>query len=102
MQTRASTQTHIDESGVVSLLEVVQDRGLIQAGELRHVLHLAEFGWVHLLNVILVYLHLRLTETTHLSDELPDNTQMAETYLSKHHFKDQSLMHHIKKGWMVV
>lgn len=60
--TPASTHTHIDESRVVSLLEVVQHRGLIQAGELRHVFHLVELGWVHLLNVILVYFHLRFSQ----------------------------------------
>lgn len=64
INTGIHTQTHIDESGVVSILEVVQHRGLVQAGELRHVLHLVELGWVHLLNVILVDLHLRFTETT--------------------------------------
>lgn len=61
-QTHASTQTHIDESRVVSLLEVVQHRRLVQAGELRHVLHLIELGWIHLLNVILVYLHLKFRD----------------------------------------
>lgn len=55
MRTCVSTQTYIDEPRVVSLLEVVQHRGLVQAGELRHVLHLTELGWVHLLDVILVH-----------------------------------------------
>lgn len=69
--------THVDESGVVSVLQVVQHRGLVQAGQLRHVLHLVEFGWVHLLNVILVYRHLGCTERTRLSDQLPDNAETA-------------------------
>ena len=71
-QTHVSTQTHIDESRVVSLLEVVQHRGLVQAGELRHVLHLTELGWIHLLNIILVYLHLKFTETRKMSEGLSE------------------------------
>lgn len=72
-KSHVSAQTHVDESRVVSLLEVVQHRGLVQAGELCHVLHLVKFRGVHLLNVILIYLHLRFTKTTQLSDRLSDS-----------------------------
>lgn len=67
-------QTHVDESGVVPLLQVMQHGGLVQAGELRHVLHLAELGWVHLLNVVLVHLHLRFRDD---GDRRPDQTRVA-------------------------
>jgi hypothetical protein len=36
----------------------VQHRSFVEARELCHVLHLGELGWVHLLDVVLVHLHL--------------------------------------------
>ena len=37
----------------------MEHRGFVEAGELRHVLHLAELGRVHLLDVVLVHFDLR-------------------------------------------
>ena len=45
--------TYINESRVVSLLDVVEDGGLVEAGEVGHVLLLVVLGRVHLLHVIL-------------------------------------------------
>ena len=45
--------TYVDESREVSLLDVVEDAGLVEAGEVRHVLLLVELGRVHLLDVVL-------------------------------------------------
>jgi hypothetical protein len=45
--------TYIDEPRVVSLLDVVEDGGLVEAGEVGHVLLLVILGRVHLLHVIL-------------------------------------------------
>lgn len=47
--------THVDEAGVVAVLQVVQYRRLVEAGELRHVLHLVELGRIHLLDIVLVH-----------------------------------------------
>ena len=47
--------THIDQAGVVSLLEIVQDTGLIEVGEACHVLNLLKLWRVHLLSVIDVH-----------------------------------------------
>lgn len=44
--------THVDQSRVVSVLDVVQHRGFIQARQLGHVLHLVELGRIHLLDVV--------------------------------------------------
>lgn len=49
---------HIDQAGEVSLTQVVQDGGFVEEGEGGHVLHLAEFGRVHLLDVVFVHRHL--------------------------------------------
>ena len=45
--------TYINESGVVTVLEVMQDGGFVEAGELCHVLDLVKFRWVHLLDIVL-------------------------------------------------
>lgn len=58
--------SYVDESRVISVLEVVQHRSLIQTGELSHVLHFVELRRVHLLDVVLVYLHLRFTQQRHI------------------------------------
>lgn len=50
----ADGPTYVDQARVVAVFEVVKHRGLVQTRELGHVFHLAEFGWIHLLNVVLV------------------------------------------------
>lgn len=55
---QGSRETYINKAGVVPLAEIVQHGGFVQAGELGHVLHLAELRRVHLLDVILVQRHL--------------------------------------------
>ena len=45
--------TYIDKAGVVSLLDVVKDGGLVETGEVGHVLLLVVLRRVHLLHVIL-------------------------------------------------
>ena len=49
----SSRSAYVDESGVVSLLDVVEDGGLVEAGQVGHVLDLVELGRVHLLDVVL-------------------------------------------------
>ena len=44
--------THIDEFEVVTLFEVVQDRCVIQVGQIGHVFALLEFRRVHLLQQV--------------------------------------------------
>ena len=41
--------THVDELGVVALLQVVQHRSVVQVGQVGHVLALLKLGRVHLL-----------------------------------------------------
>lgn len=45
--------THVNQSGIVPVLEVMQNGGFVQAGELRHVLDLVKFGRIHFLYVVL-------------------------------------------------
>lgn len=45
--------SYINKAGVVSLLDVVKDGSLVEAGQIGHVLFLVELGRVHLLDVIL-------------------------------------------------
>ena len=49
--------TYVDEAREVSLLDVVQDRGLVKAGEVGHVLLLVVLRRVHLLHVVLADQH---------------------------------------------
>lgn len=49
------TRTHIDEAGVVTLLQVVQNTGLIEVSQRGHVLNLLELWRVHLVSVIDVH-----------------------------------------------
>ena len=46
--------THVDHTGAVTALQVVQHRGLIEVSHVGHVLDLLELGRVHLLDVILL------------------------------------------------
>lgn len=43
---------HIDQAGVVSLSQVMQHRGLVQAGEVSHVFHFTEAWGVHPLHLL--------------------------------------------------
>lgn len=56
---------HIDQAGEVSLPQVVQDRGFVEEGEGGHVLHLAELGRVHLLDLVFVHRHLLTVRELH-------------------------------------
>lgn len=49
---------HVDQAGEISLPQVLQHGGFVEEGEGGHVLHLAEFRRVHLLDVVLVHRHL--------------------------------------------
>lgn len=42
----------INEPRVVALSQIVQNRGLVEAGELSHIFCLAELGWVHALDLV--------------------------------------------------
>lgn len=44
--------THVDQARVVSLSQVVQHRGFVEAGEVGHVLHFAEARGVHALHLL--------------------------------------------------
>ena len=44
--------THIDQAGVVSLPQVVQHGGFVEAGQVGHVLHFAEARGVHALHLL--------------------------------------------------
>ena len=43
-----SEDTHVDELGLVAGPQVVEDGGLVEVGEVAHVLALLELGRVHL------------------------------------------------------
>ena len=45
--------TYINKTRVVSVLDVVEDGGLVEAGQVGHILNLVELGRVHLLHVVL-------------------------------------------------
>lgn len=49
---------HVDQAGEISLPQVLEDGGFVEEGEGGHVLHLAKFRRVHLLDVFLVHCHL--------------------------------------------
>lgn len=55
---RKRKQTHVYEPRVVSVLDVVQNGGLVEAREVGHVLDLVELGRVHLLDVVEAHDHL--------------------------------------------
>lgn len=52
--------THIDQARVVSLSQVVQHRGFVQAGEVGHVFYFAEARGVHSLHLLPGQSHLPL------------------------------------------
>ena len=49
--------TYVDEAREVSLLDVVKDRSLVEAGQVSHVLLFVVLGRVHLLHVVLADQH---------------------------------------------
>lgn len=46
------SSTHINQAGVVSLSQVVQHRGFVEAGEVGHVLHFTKARGVHPLHLL--------------------------------------------------
>jgi len=42
----------VNETRIVSVLQVMEHRCFIEAGQLGHILHFVEFGRIHLLEVI--------------------------------------------------
>lgn len=82
--------THVDQARVVSLSQVVQHRGFVEAGEVGHVLHFAEARGVHALHLLpgqsqlplaVGQLHLHL-----IAALLPNTGRLgmeAERYLTK-------------------
>ena len=52
-QETMSEIAYVNESRVISLLDVVEDWGFIEAGQLGHVFHLVKLGWIHLLQIVL-------------------------------------------------
>lgn len=51
----AAPGVHIDPHVGVALAQIVQDTDLIQEGHVHHVTCLAEFRWIHLLDIILLF-----------------------------------------------
>lgn len=50
-----SKLAYVDHSHVVSGSQVMQNRGLVQIGHVGHVFNLLKLGWIHLLDIILLY-----------------------------------------------
>ena len=48
MLTFSDVKTHVDKFGLVSRPQIVEDRGLVEVGEVGHVLTLLKLGRVHL------------------------------------------------------
>lgn len=53
----ACGKAHIDQPRGIALLEVVEDGGLMEEGQHRHVLNLIKFGGVLLVNVSFLHRH---------------------------------------------
>ena len=49
---KLSNDAYINESGIISLLDVVQDWSFVETCQLCHVLHFVEFRGIHLLQII--------------------------------------------------
>lgn len=49
--------TYVDQGRCITGSQVVQNAGFVQVRQASHVLTLLKLRWVHLLGVILVYLH---------------------------------------------
>jgi len=47
-------EPYVDELGVVTLLQVVKDRSIVEVGQIRHVLAFLVLGRVHLLQLVLL------------------------------------------------
>lgn len=65
---------HIDPHVGVALAQIVQDAGLIQESHVRHVVGLVEFGWVHLLDIILLHSDSLGEESVKTQQELGNRT----------------------------
>lgn len=50
----AITEPYVDELGVVTLLQVVEDRSIVEVGQIRHVLAFLILRRVHLLQLVLL------------------------------------------------
>lgn len=48
------TESYVDELGVVTLLQVVEDRSIVEVGQIGHVFGFLILGRVHLLQLILL------------------------------------------------
>lgn len=48
------TEPYVDELGVVTLLQVVEDRSIVEVGQIGHVLGFLILGRVHLLQLVLL------------------------------------------------
>lgn len=46
--------TYIDEFGIVPLPQIVEDGGVVEEGEIGHVLAFLVLGWIHLSHQILL------------------------------------------------
>lgn len=49
-----NAEPYVDELGVVTLLQVVEDRSIVEVGQIRHVLAFLVLGRVHLLQLVLL------------------------------------------------
>lgn len=50
---KKNVKTHVNQAGIISVFEVVQNTGLVKTGKFSHVLDLVEFRRIHLLDIIL-------------------------------------------------
>jgi len=50
----ASEESYIDELGVVTLLQVVEDRSIVEVSQIGHVLAFLILGRIHLLQLVLL------------------------------------------------
>jgi len=68
-------QTYVDELSVVTLLEIVQDRGVVKVCQVGHILSLLILGRVHLLQQVLLQGLLLLVRVN--NPEINDNSLIA-------------------------
>lgn len=62
-------KTYIDKLGIVALLKIVEHRGIVEIGEVGHVLTLFILGWIDLLQ--LVFLEGSLLKRTSIRTKSP-------------------------------
>ena len=58
---KKESNTYIDDVREVSLFKIVQNGGIVEIGQRSHVLTLLKLGRIHLVDLILVELTLRIT-----------------------------------------